>query len=179
MSVAGLVREVRGTVGFLPDEPAGLIATRTAGAALLRATLRWPDLDSVPASPILPEPLASASCSLSENGRGATLLLESETRAATRSDLGAALDDALRVTAAYAARTDAILEVAMVRTHEPRAASRQALETLASDLLRAGFRVSFAPSATLAPAADVWVGTRGSGGEIEDFLYALSHWNTI
>jgi hypothetical protein len=154
------------------------VITRTAGSALLRATLSWPHLRGAPEEPILPEPLASASRSVLEAEEGAALCFEHETMAETRRGLGAALDAALRTTAAYAARTDALLEVAVVRRHEPRVASRPALEGLARRLSLAGFRVRFAPSLRSAPAADAWVGTGGTGGEIEDLLRSHPLWKT-
>lgn len=166
------------TVGLLPDEPAGLVITRTPGSALLRATLCWPHLREAPEEPHPPEPLAAASRSILETGDGIGFCFEHETTAETRRALGAALDAALRTTAAYAALTDAMLEAAVVRRHEPRIASRRALEELACCLLRAGLRVRFATSRRPAPAADVWVGTGGAADEIEDLLRSHPLWVT-
>lgn len=152
--------------------------TRTAGSALMRATLSWPHLREAPGKPRLPEPLASASRSTLDFEGGIGLRFEHETKAATRRGLGAALDAALRSTSAYAALTDALLEAAVVRSHEPRVASRRALEELACCLSRAGLRVRFAPSRRPATSADVWVGTCGAAGEIEDLLRSHTLWKT-
>jgi hypothetical protein len=154
------------------------VITRVAGSALLRATLSWPHLRGVPEDLLPPEPLASASRSVPETEEGFALCFEQEMVAETGRGLGMALDAALRTTAAYAARTDALLELAVVRRHEPRVASRPALEWLASRLSRAGVPLRFAPSRRPAPAADAWVGAGGSGGEIEDLLRSHSPWTT-
>lgn len=132
----------------------------------------------MPADPALPEPLATARHTVSETGEGTTLRLESAATATTRRGLGAALDDFLRATAAYAALTDALLEAAVVRRQEPLVASRPAVEGLASCLSHAGFRVRFAPLRVPAPAADVWIGTGGSRGELEGFLRSHPLWKT-
>lgn len=154
------------------------MVTRAAGKALLRTTLSWPRPEGDPALPDLSGTFASARHTVSRSEAGTTLRLEGEATGTTRRELGATLDEVLRVIAAHAALTDAILEVAVVRRHEPRVASRLALAELASELTRAGFRIRFAPLEVPAPAADVWVGTGGAGGQLENFLRSHHRWET-
>jgi hypothetical protein len=107
-----------------------------------------------------------------------TLRLERSLRAPTEGELGTALDAFMRAAAAYAALAEAVLEVTVVRGAAPRVASKPALEGLARDLCVAGFPVRFAPSRALAPEADVWVGTGGTGGQLEHYLRSHPRWKT-
>lgn len=166
--------EVPRLVGLLAEEPVGLIATRTAGAADLRATLSWPHPEDV--RPPLPGPLAPSVQAITETANGITLCLEKRILAPTERELGAALDALMRATAAYAALAEAVLEVATVCTVPPKVASRPALEALARDLCQAGFPARFAPSCALAAGADVWVGTGGTGGDLEEYLRSHPRW---
>ena len=154
------------------------MVTRAAGKALLLATLSWPHPVLDPALTDLPETLASMRCTVSKSEEGTSLRLEVEAAGTTRRGLAATLDGVLRAVAAHAALTDAVFEVAVARRQEPRVASRRALEVLASGLSRAGFRVRFAQLEAPAPAADVWVGTGGDEGRLEDFLHSHPLWKT-
>lgn len=111
---------------------------------------------------------------MTENGRA--LHFKKTILAPTEEELGAALDASLRAAAAYAALAGAVLEVATVCTAPPRVASRPALEALARHLAEAGFPVWFAPSRALATKADVWVGTGGANGELEEYLRSHPWW---
>lgn len=162
-------------VALLPDEPAGTIATRTAGSTEFRATLAWRRPEDVPPGPLLLE--APARCSLVETERAAARLLAGEVRALTQTELGSALEAVLRVVTEVAALTEATLEVGAVRTVPPRVASRRALEALACDLWEAGFPVWFRPSWTPAPEAGVHVAVGSDGGDLEEFLRSHPSWS--
>jgi hypothetical protein len=170
---------MRQAVALLPGEPAGTIATCTAGIVKFWATLSWPRPEDMPPGPMLLETLALARCSLAEteDPQTATRGLAGEIRALTPSELGSALEAALRSVTAVAARTEAILEVGAVRAVAPRIASARALEGLARDLWGAGFSVRFDRSWAPSPEADVCVGVGGDGGGLKEFLRAHPSWS--
>jgi hypothetical protein len=166
-------------VALLPGEPAGKIATRTAGVVKFRATLAWRRPEDLPLRPVLPEIHGALRCSFAEHGdpEAARRWLAGEIRAFTPSELGSALEAALRSMTAVAALTEATLEVGAVRTVSPRVASARALETLARDLRDAGFRVRFGRSWTPALEADVWVGA--GDGALREFLRSHPSWSVV
>jgi hypothetical protein len=129
--------------------------------------------------PLLLEPLpgAAARCSIAETRcpGTATRRLVGEIRAFSPSELGSALEAALRAVMAVAALTEAMLEVHAVRTVPPRVASPRALEELARDLWSAGFSVRFGPSWAPAPQADVYVGA--GDGELQEFIRSHPSWS--
>jgi len=118
---------------------------------------------------------AAARCSITEGPEMATRRLAGEIRAFSPSELGSALEAALRSVTAIAALTEATLEVRAVRCAQPRVASPRAVEELARDLWSAGFPVSFGPSWESAAAADVYVGNRG--GELQEYLRTHPSWS--
>jgi hypothetical protein len=167
----------RQAVALLPDQPAGTIATCTAGVVMFWATLAWPHPEDMPPGEMLLETLARCSLAETEDPEAATRELAGEIRAFTLRELGSALEAALRSVTALAALTEAILEVGAVRTVPPRAASARALEGLARDLWGAGFPVRFGRSWTPSPGADVCVGVGGDGGALKEFLRAHPSWS--
>jgi hypothetical protein len=166
----------RRSVALLPDEPAGAIATRTAGVVKFWATLTWPRSEDMPPGPVLLETLAGCSLAETEDPEAAARCLAGEIRAFTPSELGSALEAALRSVTTVAALTEAILEVGAVRAVPPRVASPWALERLARDLWGAGFPVRFGRSWTPSPGADVCVGVSGDGG-LKEFLRTHPSWS--
>jgi hypothetical protein len=167
----------RQTVALLPDEPAGTIATCTAGVVKFWATLAWPGLEDMPPGPMHLETLARCSLAETEDPEAATRGLAGEIKAFTPSELGSAVEAALRSVTAVAALTEAILEVGAVRAVPPRVASARALERLARDLWGAGFPVRFGRSWTPSWGADVCVGVGGDGGALNEFLGAHPSWS--
>ncbi|MCA1688750.1 MAG: hypothetical protein LC714_09245, partial [Actinobacteria bacterium] len=163
-------------VALLPGEPAGKIATCTAGAIEFGATLAWRSREDVPPEPIFLELHDAARCSIAvaESPEAATRRLAGEIRSFTQAELAAALEAALRAVTTVAALTEAMLEVDAVRTVPPGVASPRALEELARDLWDAGFTVRFGPSWTPAPGAEVCVGT---DGDLQEFLRAHPSWS--
>jgi hypothetical protein len=177
--VAGDRSRTRQAVALLPDEPAGTIATCTAGIVKFWATLAWPRPEDMPPGPMLLEPLALARCSVAEteDPEAATRGLTGEIMAFSPSELGSALEAALRSVTAVATLTEAILEVGAVRDVSPRVAPARALEALARDLWDAGFPVRFGRSWTPSSGADVGVGVGGDGGALKEFLRAHPSWS--
>jgi hypothetical protein len=160
----------------LPEEPAGTIATRTAGAIEFQATLAWRCLEDVPHKPVLPElVLGAARCHVAETGGPKTRCIVGEIRSFSPPELGSALEAVLRSLTAVAGLTEAKLEVGAVRTVPPRVASARALEKLACDLWSAGFAVRFGPSWAPAPEADVYAGC--GSGELQAFLRSHPSWS--
>ena len=119
--------------------------------------------------------LPAARCSITEGPQAATRRLAGEIRAFSTSELGSALEAALRSVTAVAALTEAMLEVGAVRTAPPRVASPRAVEELARDLWSAGFPVRFGPSWEPAAEADVYVGV--GDGELQGFLRSHPSWS--
>jgi len=146
-----------------------------AGRAALEATLSWRSPDDVPTEPALAAPPGPARCSLVEFGEAATRRLSGEVTALSRPELGAALEALVRGLTAFAALTEATLEVRVVRAVPPRVASPRALEGLARDLWEAGFSVRFEPSWTPAPPAEAYLGV-GGGEELARFLRSHPWW---
>ncbi len=166
-------------MALLPVEPAGKIATRSAGTVEFRATLAWRNPEEAPPKPLLQGLRGAARCSITETEgpEASTRCLTGEIRAFKVSELGSTLEAVLRAVTAVAALTEALLEVGAVRTIAPRVSSAPALEELARDIWAAGFGVRFGPSWTPSPAADVCVGVGGDGG-LQDFLRSHPAWST-
>ena len=160
---------------LLPGEPAGTIATRTAGAVGFEATLAWRCREDVPPEPVLLELPAAARWSITADPETATRRLAGEIRAFSPSELASALEAALRSVTAVAALTEAMVEVGAVRSAPPRVASPRAVEELARDLWSAGFPVRFGPSWESAAEADVYVGL--GDGELQEYLRSHPSWS--
>jgi hypothetical protein len=168
----------------VPGEPAGLIATRTAGAARFAATLSWRRPEEMPPQPtlLLPEwpgaGTARISVAETEDPGSAGRRIVGEIRALTQQELGLGLGAILRSVTTAATLTDAVLEVEAVRSVTPKAASPRALQELARDLWEAGFLVRFAASWTPDTRADVCVGV-GANRDLGDFLSTHSSWRIV
>jgi hypothetical protein len=166
----------------LPGEPAGLIATRTAGVVDFSATLAWQSPGDVPSGPVLGMPRGFESGTLrysvaeTEELHRSARVMAGEIRAFTERELGAVLDALLRVITVTAALTQATLEVRAVRVASPGVAPPPALERLARDLWDAGFAVRFGRSWSVAPEAEISVGIRGAEGVLEDLLRRHPLW---
>jgi hypothetical protein len=134
----------------------------------------------MPPLPTLPEwpGTGTARVSFAEKGDpGSTgRRIVGEIRALTQQELGSALDAVLRSMTTAAALTEALLEVEAVRWATPKVGSPRALQALARDLWEAGFPVSFGPSWTPAPGADVCVGVGGADRDLGAFLSAHPSW---
>jgi hypothetical protein len=170
----------RGCVlALLPEEPAGRISTRNAGAISFRVTLKTRPGEGMPFGPILGDPSPGArfySLILADDPASATRRISCEIRALHDEQLTAALDSALRAVTAHAALTEAVLETRAVRLAGPSETPASLLKELAQHMSGAGLRATLGPCWTPAPGADVSVGTRGLEETFEAFLQAHPKW---
>jgi hypothetical protein len=168
----------RRSIALLFDEPAGVIATRTAGVVEFRATLAWQSPEDAPPGPLLRDLQSYARCSITENEgpETSTRCLAGEIRALKQAELASALKSVLSTVTEVAAIKEAMLEVAAVRTVPPGVPSARALEELARDIWAAGFRVRFESSWTPGLGADVCVGV-GDDGDLQEFLRSHPAWS--
>lgn len=159
-------------------EPAGSIATRTAGCVEFHATLVWSGAGDAPPGPTLPELTGPFSLSLAEEDDEATAIRKvyGEIRALTEPDLGRALDAVMRAVTARAAVTEAVLETSAVYRCRPGVAPAGALQALARDLWEAGFPVGFGVSWEPVPRPGVALGVRGAEDELGAFLRNHALW---
>jgi len=159
---------------FPTGEPAGTVATCTAGLLEFSATLSWnkdEDLPHTPTLPVLPE---TARCSVVETDdpeKGKRGIL-GEILALSDRDLGSVLQIVLRSLTTSAALTEAVLETRAARVIPP--ASAPAL-----DLRDAGFGVRFAPSWTPVPEGAVGLGILGAEQELLSFIEAHLSWRAL
>ena len=111
-----------------------------------------------------------------DHPESATRKISCEIRALYAEQLTGALDALLRSVTVHAALTEAVLETRIVRLADPSEAHPALAETLARQLSDFGLHVSSGPSWIPAPGADVSIGTQGSGGMLERFLWSHSGW---
>ncbi len=166
-------------LALLYEEPAGRISTRNAGAISFEATLSWHPDDGVSSGPTLDEPTSGARFFYlleTDDSVSATRRISCEIRALYAEQLTAALDATLRSVTTYAALTEAVLEWRAVRLADPLVAPAALVEELARQMWDAGFSVSFDPSWTPTPSADISVGAMGLEDAFESFLRARPAW---
>jgi hypothetical protein len=159
-------------------DPAGTIATSTAGLIEFSAALSWDRLEDVTEAPTLPALPKTARCSVFETDDPTQCRREilGEILALSERDLGSALESTLRSLTITAAISEAVLETRAARVTPPRPASAATLQALALDLWEAGIRVKFAPSWTPVPEGVVGLGVLGAEQELNGFLHAHPSW---
>ena len=159
---------------FPTGDPAGTVATFTAGLLEFSATLHWNRIEDLPQAPTLSTLPETARCSLVETDDPETGRREilGEILALSERDLGSALENILRTLTTSAALSDAVLETRAVRVTPPASAPATTLQTLALDLRDAGFGVRFAPSWTPVPEGAVGLGILGAEQELQSFIEA-------
>ncbi len=179
MPATGTAYEGR-VLALLPEEPAGRISTRNAGAISFRATLTRHSGGGIPSGPVLKDPAPGArfySLAQTEDVASATQEISCEIRALYAGELSVALDAVLRSLTAHAALTEAVLETRAIRLADPSITPAPLAEELARQLSGTGLRVSSGPSWTPSvPGADASVGTRGFEDAFETFLRAHPAW---
>ena len=163
---------------FPTGDPAGIVATRTAGLLEFSATLCWNGVEDLPQAPTLPTLPETARCSVVETddpeaGKRGIL---GEILALSERDLGSVLQNVLRSLTTSAALSDAVLETRAARVTPPASAPATTLQTLALDLRDAGFEVRFAPSWTPVPEGAVGLGMLGAEQELQSFIEAHLSW---
>ena len=177
-----LLRAERPLTAVLPTgDPAGTVATRTAGLLEFSATLSWERIEDLPRSPTLPVLPETARCSVletddPETGRRGIL---GEILALTEDDLGSALDMVLRSLTTTAALSGAVLKSRVARVTPPASTPATTLQALALDLRDAGFEVSFAPSWTPVHKGAIGLGVLGAEQELESFLEDHPSWSAL
>jgi hypothetical protein len=162
-------------------DPAGTVATCTAGLLEFSATLTWESDRDLPPSPTLPVFPGTARCSVletddPETGRRGIL---GEIRALCEDDLGFTLDTLLRSLTTSAALSEAVLEARVARITPPASPPATTLQALALDLRDAGFEVTFAPSWTPVPEGAIGLGILGAEQELESFLEGHPSWSAL
>ena len=164
---------------LLSGESAGRISTRNAGAVSFSATIKWRSSVDMPGGFVLgfpPPGVRFYSLINNEDTLSATQEISCEMRALYERDLTSALDGALRSVSVHAALTEATLETRAVRLTTPTVAPPTLVEELARQLWNVGLSVSFGPSWTPAPGADVSVGTGGSEEAMREFFHTHPAW---
>jgi hypothetical protein len=131
----------------------------------------------VPGEPTLRALPTGARCSVVEtdDGTGKREIL-GEILALSEADLGSALENVLRSLTIAAALADAILETSAARLEPVRPAPAGPLQTLALDVLEAGFPVRFAPTWTPLAEGELGLGVRGAEENLKAFIRAHPSW---
>jgi len=162
-------------------DPAGTLATITAGLIEFSAKLSWDRVEDVPRAPTLAALPDTARLSVVETEDPAENRREilGEILALSERDLGSALESVLRSLTITAALSDAVLETRAARVRPPRPATAPVLQALALDLRDAGFRVRFGPSWTPVVEGAVGLGVLGVEQELESFLRAHPSWRVV
>jgi hypothetical protein len=173
-----LKAETRAHAVLPTGEPAGTVATCTAGLLEFSATFFWERVEDLPPSPALAALPEGAQCSLvaTDDPEMSRREIQGEVLALTERDLGFALEIVLRSLTTSAALSDAVLETRAARMTPPGAAPETTLQALALDLRDAGFEVRFAPSWTPVSAGAIGLGVLGAEQELERFLLAHPSW---
>jgi len=162
-------------------DPAGTVATSTAGLIEFSATLSWERAEDVPQAPTLRALPETARCSVIETDDAASGLrqIRGEILALSERDLGSSLEGVLRSLTIAAALSDAILETSATRDWPPASTPSGTLQALALDLRAAGFLVRFGPSWTPVPDGAVGLGVLGAEQELESFLQHHPSWRVL
>jgi hypothetical protein len=166
---------------FPTGDPAGMLATSTAGLIEFSATLFWDRVEDMSQAPTLPALPETALCSVVETSdpAGCSRGILGEILALSERDLGSALETLLRSLTTTAALSDAVLETRATRVTPPASAPATTLQALALDLWDAGFEVRFAPSWTPVPEGAVGLGVLGAEQELQNFIEAHLSWRAV
>jgi hypothetical protein len=160
----------------LTADPAGTVATRFAGLADFHAALWWDEAPTCAPS-CLPSPNVSFRHDLCQTASpcGTQLEVRGTIRAFTGTDLGVALDRAMRAAGDAAAVSGAVLEMRALLVAAPRAVDPSLAQELATDLWAAGIGARFAPCWEPAKTGPPAVGV-GGGPDLTDFLSNHDRW---
>lgn len=157
-------------------DPAGTLATRTAGLVEFCATLEWDTAETIPSCIPYPEPFYRHDIEEVVDPTGTILRVSGAIRAMTDPGLGEGLERVMRSVSNAAALSGAVLEMRSFRERQPLALPAGHLQALALDLWRAGFAVRFAPSWTPADTRSPRLGVRGEEEALLDFLRESPRW---
>ena len=131
----------------------------------------------MPREPTLRALPPSARCSVVETDLRATREILGEILALSEADLGSALENVLRSLTIAAALADAILKTSAARLEPVRSAPAGPLQTLALDVLEAGFPVRFAPTWTPLSEGEVGLGVGGAERRMRAFIGTHPSWS--
>lgn len=171
-------------VALVPNAPPGTILTHAAGLARIEASLAGKEPLPIK-NHIIPTAIfdgfdGNARGSFSQRkGEGGGIEVEGEVMALDAKYMGGAVEAVMRRMSEAAALFDAILETRVARRAEPRAASGEAVASLARDLSDAGLPVCMDILWSPSPGCDVWlgVGEAGEGAEaLREFIGAHPAW---
>jgi hypothetical protein len=131
----------------------------------------------VPGEPTLQNLPAGARLSVVETDDKDTREILGEILALSEADLGCALENVLRSLTIAAALNDAVLETSAARLEPVRPAPAGPLQTLALDVLEAGFPVRFAPTWTPLSEGEIGLGVGGAEESLRTFIGAHPSWS--
>ncbi|MGB3684034.1 MAG: hypothetical protein WA990_16270 [Rubrobacteraceae bacterium] len=177
-------------LALLPEEPAGLIPTRTPGAVRFEMKLTWRSPGEAGPERIFPEPPRGVRLYVDitngggDSGESGTRYISGEVRAFSERDLDDALDSLLGAGTSVAALSEAVLEFKTVRIARPRVLTPEAIGNLARGLWESGIGVRFGPCWTpLWEGVEAALGTGAGGiGNLEDGngrVRGLASWETV
>ena len=155
-------------------DPAGTVATRSAGLVEFSATLFFRHAEDVPGEPTLPDLPKSARWAVVETDDVVQNRREilGEILALSDAELGFALETVLRSLTIAAALSDAVLQTRATRVTPVRQTPAERLQALALDVREAGFPVRFAPTWTPLAECEIGLGISGAERELRGFLEA-------
>jgi len=113
-----------------------------------------------------------------DDGAGKREIL-GEILALSEADLGSALEHVLRSLTIAAALADAILETSAARLEPVRPTPAGPMQTLALDVLEAGFPVRFAPTWTPLSEGEIGLGVGGAEESLRAFIGAHPSWSMV
>ncbi|WP_165874215.1 hypothetical protein [Rubrobacter taiwanensis] len=151
------------SAALLRSEPAGFVATSTAGAVQISARLQWRRAGDVP------DLAPPAGLGVRRVGP-ATLEISGELRALSEGGLSAVAERALERISCAAALSGAVLEVRATRSAAPVIPQREVLEELALLLRGLGLRVRLGPSWETVRGGEVALGVRGMEEVVKERL---------
>ena len=131
----------------------------------------------MPEKPTLRDLPAGARLSVVETDDVETREILGEILALSEADLGRALENVLRSLTIAAALDDAILESSATRLEPVRVAPAGPLQTLALDVLDAGFPVRFAPTWTPLSEGELGLGVGGAEERLRAFIAEHPSWS--
>ena len=134
----------------------------------------------MPAEPTLRALPTGARLSVVETDEGAGKReILGEILALSEADLGSTLEHVLRSLTIAAALAEAILETSAARLEPVRAAPAGPMQTLALDVLEAGFPVRFAPTWTPLSEGEIGLGVGGAEESLRAFVGAHPSWSMV
>lgn len=158
----------------MPEEPAGKVITRSAGAVEVWASMEWQSPTDVPREDLLPTLPEGIKSSILEapSPEETSRTIEGEMRGFDLESMAEALDGVLEALTSGAALSEAVLETRVAWLVPPLAPPAALVGRVGRELWSVGLGVTFGPSWTPIVGADIAIGVGGCEGELESFLPA-------